>query len=99
MSGGAVRTDHLTFLVLAGAVALVAFAFGEVPMLLLPPAVPFSRPGAPLGAALRGRRSTLGVTPRTAWALRARWWRRSARKTAIRRRIEDVPRAIRGGAS
>ena len=96
MSGGAVRTDHLTFLVLAGAVALVAFAFGELPALLLPPAVPFSRPGAPLRAALRGRRSTLGVHPRTAWALRARWWRRSARKTAIRRRIDNADPALFG---
>ena len=33
------RPDHLTFLVLAGAVALVAFALGEVPALLLPPAL------------------------------------------------------------
>ena len=33
------RPDHLTFLVLAGAVALVAFALGGVPALLLPPAL------------------------------------------------------------
>ena len=40
-------TDHLTFLVLAGAMALVTFACGDVPALLLPPA---------LHSADRGRR-------------------------------------------
>ena len=60
--GGGMRTDHLTFLVLAGGLALMAIGFGEVPGLLLPPALPISRPGAPLKrAALRGRRSTPGV--------------------------------------
>ena len=39
-----VRDDHLTFLVLALAVALVTFAIGGVPPLLLPPIIPSRAP-------------------------------------------------------
>ena len=49
------RDDHLTALVLAAAVALVAFAFGEVPSLLLPPALHSADQGTP--RARRGRHS------------------------------------------
>ena len=53
------RPDHLTFLVLAGAVALVAFALGDVPALLLPPALhSATRTGE---NALRRARSASGV--------------------------------------
>ena len=49
---GGVRDDHLTFLVLAGAVTLLAFTAGALPALLLPPG---------MAAAHRGRHSTPGV--------------------------------------
>lgn len=44
------RPDHLTFLVLAGAVALVAFAVGAIPCVLLPPAFPAGVQGTSRGA-------------------------------------------------
>ena len=46
------RDEHLTFLVLAGAVTLLAFTTGAVPALLLPPALGVSgaqRPPRPAG--------------------------------------------------
>lgn len=48
------RADHLTFLVLAGALTLVVFAFGVLPGLLLPPLLPSAEQGR---RALRGWRA------------------------------------------
>ena len=51
------RPDHLTFLVLAGAVALVAFALGGVPALLLPPALHSANRIGENGAQTRRKRA------------------------------------------
>ena len=77
------RDDHLTFLVLAGAVTLLAFTTGAVPAMLLPPVLPTSRPE--WAAARKGRRSKPGVSKYHLGASDALAAQERTRKAAIRR--------------
>ena len=83
------RDDHLTFLVLAGAVTLLAFTTGAVPALLLRPHS-IQRPGYGVRGAAEAVTARRGIQG-AAWAFRAQDAHEKARTGFSRGRSEHAP--------